>query len=482
MENTQKKQGKPASGISEVQLGGSGAQAENFGSAMGQIVRLGKDEMNLAEHPFAALWKNASRESVLYLEWERPHATTKKPIKASWRVTGDPELGLPTATDEQVYLVLMELTREAGFTQTVYFTRHNLVKRLGWADNGRSNQMLRDSFSRLTSVNVTAENSFWNPRAKQFSSATFHILDNTEIFAESPGLKSSDASAPLSYFKWNDILFQSFVHGNIRSLDLTMALALRGSIALRLFRFLDKKTHGGQRPFEIGLRDLCELHLGMAVEECYESNLKAKLKPAHQELVDIGFLRDVHYEPMKTRAGSKVRYLFRAKKPDAATLRAEPAAEISEAPSLPAPAELLSGEHADLMRRMLDLKISRHVAQDLLKDYPIELLQAQLDCLAARVPRDWAATYVKSVREGWCLPGKYLVREKGLERAENAQDEHEVAFALKVAEKAATGQRRASAELEESRLDVLWSELGAEEQENLDKTAHERLGKNYLLG
>ena len=95
---------------------------------------------------------------------------------------------------------------------------------------------------------------------------------------------------------------------------------------------------------------------------------------------------------------------------------------------------------------------------------------------AARVPRDWAATYVKSVREGWCLPGKYLVREKGLERAENAQDEHEVAFALKVAEKAATGQRRASAELEESRLDVLWSELGAEEQENFDKTARERLG------
>src|SRR5687767_8380787 len=80
-----------------------------------KTIRVGKDEMNIIEHPFASLWKNESREAIIYHEWETQHPVTNQLVKAWWRVEGSPELGLPTTADERVYLVLMELTREANF-------------------------------------------------------------------------------------------------------------------------------------------------------------------------------------------------------------------------------------------------------------------------------------------------------------------------------------------------------------------------------
>jgi hypothetical protein len=468
-----------------TQLNTTGSDNAGIDTNLTEVIRLGKDEMNLAEHPFAALWKHESRDAEIYLEWQRPHPTTGKMLKASWRVVGDPKMGLPTISDERVYLVLMELTREAGFTQTVHFTRHELIKRLGWADNAKSNQMLKDAFARLTSVTVTAENSFWNPRAKSFSSAGFHMLDNFEIFAEPPGRKSPNAALPLSYFKWNDILFQSFVNGNIRSLDLTLALSLKGSIALRLFRFLDKKTYAGRHPFEISLRDLCGLHLGMAVDNCYESDLKARLKPAHEELIKIGFLKDAVYQTMKTRDGSKVRYTFPRKK----ALAAEKApvnsnlfetANPSSAKVSIVETPVVETPHAqpvdELLQQMFDLKVSPDVAQEFLQSISPETIRLQLDCLDDRQPKDRAATFVKAIREGWEPPAKYFERQKAAEQPKKAREAQEAAQREKTAQEAIEREKQAIQDAEVAQLDVLWEKLDAKTRERIETQARERLG------
>lgn len=200
-----------------------------------EIARISKDEMNMVEHPFASLSKETDARSIEFT-WEGQHPTTGKTVQASWRVSGDPQLGLPTANDERIYLVLMELTRETGWEQTVHFTRHSLLKRLGWSDDKRSYQMLEQGLDRLATVTIHAQNAFWSPTQKSFYNGTFGILDTAVVTTERAGRKAPSAE-PISFFKWNDIMFASLTDGNIRTLDLEFALSLRRPLSLRLYRY-----------------------------------------------------------------------------------------------------------------------------------------------------------------------------------------------------------------------------------------------------
>jgi len=290
------------------------------GGAKVEVVRHGRDEMNLVEYPFASLWKNTEPGTEILHEWETEHPVTGRTLKAFWRVTGDPKLGLPTPSDEQVYLALMELTEEMGLrSPSVHFTRHDLLRRLNWPVDQHYYNLLRDAFTRLGAVFITSQNAFWDAKARSFKTIGFNLIDNFEILEERRGRKrkgSKDGreadpqpTLPVSFFKWNDVLFESFQSGYIRAIDLDFALSLRSSIALRLYRYLDKKSYDGRKEFEVELAVLCERHLGM--KPCrYPSKFKERLSPAHDELLARRFLSGVRYEPMSTKRAEKVCYTF----------------------------------------------------------------------------------------------------------------------------------------------------------------------------
>ena len=82
----------------------------------------GKDEMNLAEFPFAVLTRYvpAGQKTIEVVQEGRNSAG--KPIRQEWIVTGSDAFGLPTAADEEVYVALMKLLRDSGFrSKTVQF-------------------------------------------------------------------------------------------------------------------------------------------------------------------------------------------------------------------------------------------------------------------------------------------------------------------------------------------------------------------------
>jgi hypothetical protein len=195
----------------------------------------------------------------------------------------------------------MQLTREGGWSQTVFFTRHEFVKRLGWSHDQHSYRRLPEALQRLASVTISATNAFWNPKRKSFYDGYFNLLE-VIVANGDRGRKKSGPREEESYFKWSDIVFDAMRGGNIRTLDLEFALSLERPLSLRLFRVLDKKTHGGKRPFSISVNDLCKYHLGMVTEGRYESNLKASLDPAHNELIQRGFLSEATYEPKNCAA------------------------------------------------------------------------------------------------------------------------------------------------------------------------------------
>ena len=492
-----------------------------------EIRRLGKDELNLIEHPFAILWQKEANDAVIFYQWDTKHPVNGRVIPASWMVSGHRDFGLPNAADERVYLVLLEVTREAGFEQqNVTFSRYDLLQRLGWGDDKRSYDMLERAFERLQGVTITAKNAFWNPKSRSFVNTGFNIIDNYHIESERPGRKASgQRELPVSFWRWNDVIFASFQSGYLRSLDLDFALSLKSDIALRLYRYLDKKAYAEREHFEIELFNLCIRHLGMKPNR-YPSKLKERLKPAHDELIERGFLQSFEYQPMKTQKAVKVCYRFaprgqdslkaletseqeRVHREQSSLLLIEPVTaenledevsnseasngeasndEASEAlcPQLPETdagpqvaenqTDEWSPDQRALLERMAALKVSPDVAHQLLRDIPSEDLQLQLACLADREPRDSAATFVKAVRENWALPGKYLERLKAQEDTQKAKAYQQAEEVQKAAQAALAAQETASQQAETEKLDDIWETLDASTRESIENQARQRLG------
>lgn len=466
------------------------------GAAKVEIIRQGRDEMNLVEYPFACLWKQTEPSAKILHEWEKQHPVTGKTVRAYWRVTGDSELGLPTPSDEQVYLVLMELTHEAGMqNQTVHFSRYNLLKRLSWIPNDVNYRLLRDAFTRLAAVAITSQNAFWDAKVRSFRTVGFSILDNFDILEEPAGRKKSgQGELPLSFFKWNDVLFQSFQAGHVRAIDLGCALSLKGSLALRLYRYLDKKSYDSRRAFEIELAPLCERHLGMRPSP-YASKYKERLASAHEELMSCGFLAGVSYEPMSTKKAEKaekVRYTFGPRRDSQASLpqgtlpmlqaaSTSPGTNPSEsAPgsaSTPALTRVETEVEADaLLQHMLSIKVSPDVARELLRSTSPQVLRLQLGCLADRAAKNAAAVFVKAVREEWEVPLAYSERQEAAEHAQRAKANQDTAKARAAQEEALKRAKSVSQEQETIDLDALWEKLDPEARMSIEDQVTERLG------
>jgi hypothetical protein len=85
--------------------------------AASEASRLAKADPNLFVRPWVALWRRNDKSTVINLEWEENHPSIAgRKLKASWKVTGDAELGLPTPGDRRLFNVLP--TRRLLWTTT----------------------------------------------------------------------------------------------------------------------------------------------------------------------------------------------------------------------------------------------------------------------------------------------------------------------------------------------------------------------------
>src|SRR3954464_2823905 len=110
-----------------------------------QEPRLGRDEMNLAELPIALLADRVPQgQKTLHFEDQHGRLT----------VTGSDAYGLPTATDTDVIVALIYLTKQRnGFRDVkVNFSRYELIKLLNWSDESWYYKRLEQSFHRWSGV------------------------------------------------------------------------------------------------------------------------------------------------------------------------------------------------------------------------------------------------------------------------------------------------------------------------------------------
>jgi hypothetical protein len=326
----------------------------------------GRDELNLAEFPITLLTDRVSPgQKTLVFEDQVFDQQANEVVNRKLTITGSDAHGLPTAVDDEILVSLIQHTKLTnGFEKKqVPFTRYELLKILGWNDEGRNYDRLEESLNRWVGVTLYYDNAWWNKTAKTWVSEKFHILERVSIIDRSEKRRRQAASQqelPLSFFVWSDVIFQSFRAENLKRLNVDVYFALKSSVSKRMYRFLDKRFFH-QPKWEFDLREFAFEHIGLTRSYSDNGKLKEKLQPGIDELTAVGFLepmsRDERYRKV-SRGNCKIILL---KKDHERVTKATPKgpSELEEAlmtrgVSPVSAAEIVAANPADFIRERIE--------------------------------------------------------------------------------------------------------------------------------
>ena len=416
----------------------------------------GKDELNLAEFPLCALAHRLRPEQrTLRFEdrvWDEGRGGM---ITRQLTITGSDAYGLPTALDDEVLLGLIQLTRQQGFAdRKVAFTRHQLLRLLGWREDSKSYARLEASLNRWTGVTLFYERAWWNKARQCWMDEKFHILDNVWLChrdAPAPDIGLAGSGSPTSAFVWNEVIFRSFQAGNLKGIDFDFFKNLRSAVAKRLYRFLDKRFHFHQR-LSFDLKELAREHIGLS-RNYDAANLKRRLWPGIAELERKGFLQPLPAtERFRKLCAGTWQVVFGAAR-----------AEVPKSSHSPeaAPADPLV---AALTARGLSLGTARTLAGTV----PAERIQAQLevfDWLVARknpkVARNPPGFLFSAIRSDYQPPADFTNEVAARQRAHETLERRRAAEQVRAAAEVARAAERVA---EERWLEEFWQSLPTEER------------------
>ena len=250
---------------------------------------IGRDELNLIEVPFALPNKKnkkpGTQERITTVKREWVENNKRK----YYTVTGSSEHGLPTTYAAEVYIAALELTYRQKFkSREVHATKQDFLELMGWHDNGQYRARLIRAFQELSGTKIYT-NTFWDhSKGERLKSAEvgFGLIDDFRFFdtAEHKRKVHDGEKAPAeSYFRWNEVLFQSFTAGFIRRLDTRTYFSISLPIAKTLYRIAGKVTHKN-RSFEADLKHFAFDRLLMSDNYKQPSKIIQKIKPSLEEL------------------------------------------------------------------------------------------------------------------------------------------------------------------------------------------------------
>ena len=419
-----------------------------------------KDELNLAEFPIAALTDRIPDGQTTLVFEDKLERRDSAPIVRRLTIMGTHKHGLPTSLDDEVLVGLIQLTkRRNNFTDAkVQFSRYELIDLLGWPQSGQSYRRIEEALHRWVGVVLMYENAWWDNAAKSWVDENFHVLDNVTLYDRErrrPSSRAGKASKaadkpplPLSSFRWNEVIFQSFQSGNLKQLDLEFYLRLRLPTTKRMFRFLDKRFYRRSK-LDFDLRTLACEHIGLS-RSYAPTELKRKLKPALEELEQLGFLEPLAPEERYSyvKRGCWRIILIRGREAQGGDAPPQPASELAAA---------LSARG-----------ITPKTASGLVETHPASRIETKLEVFDwllrngdKRVGKNPAGYLVASIRADYQAPNDYQAAEAKTQAAE----------AVKTAEQAKRQeQQRARAEDERARareaeLRADWERLPGSERE-----------------
>jgi len=369
----------------------------------------GRDSMNFIEFPMSLLTERSQegKNELVFSDTVRNQSNGEL-VTRRLTVVAPAKYGLPTAKDEEVLLGLLALTKQKNnFSAcTVHFSRRELIRAIGWNDQGYSYQRLIESLERWTAVFFKYENAWWDNARKEWIDVSFHVLNSLRVNKPKKTLATGNVVA-----EWGKDAFGSFQANYLKQLDLDFFQSLETSVSKRLFRYLDKHFYHRSR-LEYDLLTLAFEHVGMSRD--YEPwKVKQKLSPAIAELERTGYLEPLDPKLRYLPAGKgkwKIVFVKKNEVPDT-----KPAQEVIVSVS-------------PLMAKLIARGVSAKTSENLTATFPGERIGLQLeafDWLLAkkdkRVSRSPAGYLVKAIQEDFALPMGFEPESLRRRRTEEAK-------------------------------------------------------------
>jgi hypothetical protein len=426
----------------------------------------GRDELNLAEFPITLLSDRVPKDcKTLVFEIEPRGEGVPRKVT----ITGSDYLGLPTAVDDEVLVALIQLTKlKNDFTsRTVPFSRYEVVKLLGWPDNGNSYDRVEEAINRWAGVTLYYDNAWKKLETKEWVSETFHVIERASFLpqeARRTRLAKGQHELAFSTFTWNEVMFQSFQAGSLKRLDIDAYFSFTTSIAKRMYRFLDKRFWVKPR-WEFDLKEFAFERIGLS-RKYNVAQIKNKLQPAIEELSQAtkeraAFLEEMPSEARYVKVGKGQWLIILARK-------------MSD--SLPNQVEVPHVEPSGLVAELVARGVDRDVAAELVRTSPADLVTLRLevfDWLLQRknqkiITENPTGYLVSSIKD------KYLSVPKGFESMADREKREAAKEAERRKELHDARQRHAAntreRELSE-RVTARWEAMTAAEREELEAAA-----------
>jgi hypothetical protein len=428
-----------------------------------------KDELNLAEFPIAALTDRVPNGQTTLVFEDKLERRDSAPIVRRLTIMGTHKHGLPTSLDDEVLVGLIQLTkRRSNFTDPkVQFSRYELIELLGWPQSGQSYRRIEEALHRWVGIVLMYENAWWDNAAKSWVDENFHVLDNVTLYDRerrrpagrsgksaksdrSGSARADKAPLPLSSFRWNEVIFQSFQSGNLKQLDLEFYLKLRLPTTKRMFRFLDKRFYRRSR-LDFDLRTLACEHIGMS-RSYAPTELKRRLKPALEELEQIRFLEPLSPEERYSyvKRGTWRIILIRGRNAQTEPVPPQEASELAEA--------------------LKERGITAKTVTELVEAHPASRIQTKIEVFDwlmrnedKRVGKNPAGYLVASIRADYQAPGDFPAPEAEamVAEAERSADE------AKRQEQCRTREEVEQSEARDAELRAAWERLPEAEREEI---------------
>jgi len=446
----------------------------------------GRDELNFAEFPLGTIAERIDPTvKTLHFEDRIFDKSKNDWIPRKLTITGSDAHGLPTSTDDEVLLGLLQLSKLQQFKdRRVFFSRYQLIKLLRWPVNGQSYDRIDQALNRWIGVTLYYQNAWRDKESNQWVDEKFHILERIKIYSQEnersrpkpdPGQGSFEFAS--SFFVWNDAVYRSFTSGNIKSLDYDFVLELESSISRRLYRFLDKRFYKA-RNLSFELKNLAYEHIGLS-RNSPVADLKRKLLGAIDELIAKQFLKPMPKEERfrKERAGV---WHVHFEKADFV-----PVTQPARAPAEPKPTEGpadLSAATA-VVQKLIDAGVRLETAVELAGKYPAAYIEAKIQLTehltktqSKKVSDNPPGFLITAIRNDIPLPRSFVTPEQKQAKEEAKRKRLEAQRQQEALRK----EREAAAELERRQaIQGFWASLGVADRKAAEAEAIAQADRMY---
>jgi hypothetical protein len=262
-------------------------------------------ESNIEEWPVFQLGRSKSNSVVVERHIQ---SEDRNSLKQRMEVSAPGKYRLPGRFDLDTYSAVLELLEIRGGMPedgVLGFSLHELILLMDLEPSGRTYEEVKRSLRRIAATVLESDNAFWSNGQQRHISDTFRLWDVT--FDAVTDKNGSSARHRIEFGK----LFQrSFEEHYLRGLDIEFYWTLDSPVAKRLYRLIDLKR-SGSASWQVDLFEL-QKHIPIG-PYAYVSKINEKLKAAHEELIERGFLSDVAY-PEKSVVIYKVSEAFRTRR------------------------------------------------------------------------------------------------------------------------------------------------------------------------